>query len=413
MMRVLGITAEYDPIHIGHVHHLNESRRMSRADFCVAVMSGDFTQRGEPAMLSKWVRAEMAVKSGLDLVIELPFVFACGSAPEFAAGAVKTLDALGCVTDISFGSECGDIEIMREIAYLVTEEPPAYKKLIRENLERGRGFPKSRELAVSGILGEDAAKVMVQPNNILGIEYLAALKNLEAEKRINAFTVRRKGTGHNEIGGDDALEEEAEFPSSSMIRKAVLGGSAASRNAVMRFVPKEAEPVLRSHVEEAAESSLVWPFVRAKILQTDTAGIARIAGVTEGIENRLKRFVRTAADYEAYIDDVRSARFSKAAARRMMMHIMMGMTKDDMAAANPEYIRVLAAGPKGRQLLKTIKKEELTKVPVIINVNKTDLRENSRMLRLDMLASDMYGLAAGLDLYSNSDMVRKPYMLEL
>ena len=180
MEKVLGIVAEYNPFHNGHLYHLNESKKQSGADYSVCVMSGNFTQRGDTAIIDKWSRTEMALKNGIDLVIELPVVYSISSAENFAYGSMSVLDKLGIVDTVSFGSEVGDLTILDSIAEILCTEPKEYVSLLNHELSRGISFPKAREKALLMYLNDirKYANVLSNPNNILGIEYLKALKRL-------------------------------------------------------------------------------------------------------------------------------------------------------------------------------------------------------------------------------------------
>ena len=192
-MNVLGIVTEYNPLHNGHIHHLKESLAVSSADAAVCVMSGNFVQRGEPAIVDKWIRAEIALNSGMDLVIELPAVYALSSAELFAFGAIKILDSLGFVSSICFGSETGVLEPLDAVAEILSNEPEEYKVFLKKFLEKGLSYPAARESALNEFFGADMAEVVSSSNNILGIEYLKALKRLNSP--IRAFTIRRIGAG--------------------------------------------------------------------------------------------------------------------------------------------------------------------------------------------------------------------------
>ena len=176
MSNVLGIVSEYNPFHNGHLHHLNESKRITHSDYSIAIMTGNFTQRGEVSIISKWSKTKMAIESGVDLVIELPTLYAISSAENFAQGAVKILNSLGIVDYLSFGSECDDISILNDIATVLCAEPEEYKTLLSHELSKGVSYPKAREKALMMYLNNVRrfANVLSSPNNILGIEYLKA-----------------------------------------------------------------------------------------------------------------------------------------------------------------------------------------------------------------------------------------------
>ena len=214
-MKVVGIVAEYNPFHYGHLYHLQSSRSLTEADCVVVVMSGNYTQRGEPAVVSKWARAEMALLSGADLVIELPVAYAMGSAEYFAYGAVRLLDSLGVVDAMCFGSESGDIEDLQAIASILADEPEEYKDLLKNHLSDGHSFPSARQKALSGYLRgrhgkADLTRLLKSSNNILGIEYLKALLRLDS--KIKPVTISRIGSDYN------STELSGKFSSATSIR---------------------------------------------------------------------------------------------------------------------------------------------------------------------------------------------------
>ena len=213
-MRATGIIAEYNPMHNGHIRHLEKAREAGKADFVVAVMSGDFTQRGEPAIFDKWVRAEMAVNAGIDLAVELPFVYACGSAEYFAEGGVKVLRSLGVIDSLCFGTEEKDLSKLKELAALFSEEPDKYKKALKKHLDLGLSYPKARQLAVNEIM--ECGNILNKPNNILALEYLKALKGMDDIKPISVYRNKTKH-GDSAIDGDEA--------SGSAVRAALLSGN--------------------------------------------------------------------------------------------------------------------------------------------------------------------------------------------
>jgi predicted nucleotidyltransferase len=248
-MRVLGIIAEYNPFHNGHLFHLRESVRLALPDYTVCVMSGDFTQRGEPAMADKWVRAETAVRNGIDLVIELPFAFACNNAEYFAAGAVDILNRLGCVTHLSFGSEAGELDLLLEASEYLAYEEEDLKKSIREFSDKGISYPRARYEAVRKCRGDSCSSVLKSANNILAVEYLKQLRRINSP--MEPITVKRYGTGYLE---KDSFENIA---SATAIRHRLKDGVSADSisgspkgisgdlKRIAEFVPDETFQVLK------------------------------------------------------------------------------------------------------------------------------------------------------------------------
>ena len=221
MSNVLGIIAEYNPFHNGHLYHLNESKRITNSDYSIAIMSGNFTQRGEVSIIDKWSKTQMAIENGIDLVIELPALYAISSAENFASGAIKILNSLDVVDYVSFGSECSDISILQDIANVLCSEPNEYKTLLSHELSKGESFPKAREKALMMYLNNVRrfANVLSYPNNILGIEYLKALQ--KQNSYIKPIAIKRQGTNHN----DNVISPSSKIASASAIEMHVYLGN--------------------------------------------------------------------------------------------------------------------------------------------------------------------------------------------
>lgn len=412
-MRVLGIIAEYNPFHNGHLYQLQKSVDMTEADFVVAVMSGNFTQRGEAAIVSKWTRAEMAIKCGIDLVIELPFVFACNNAEYFAKGAIEILNRLKCVTHLSFGSESGDITMLKKTADFLSFETDDFKNSLKRNLDAGFSYPKARSEAVKAILGEEYANLMVNPNNILAIEYLKQL--LLTKSDIIPVTVKRYAADYHDhtLTGDIA--------SASAIRNAICIKDFNS-DRIKPFIPAEAFKVLLENMNRIDKvhsnhslDELYYNIVVSKILTTNCSDLKEIFSVTEGLENKLKEAIRSSNTLSELKDSIKSKRYTATRISRLLTHISLGLTKSDFhdILENKEYYaHILGFNQKGAQLLKMIKKSDETTLPCITNVNKEsdNLKKCQKLLTYDILASDLYNLLSGRNLYKYSDQLHKPYI---
>ena len=210
-MKIVGLITEYNPFHNGHLYHIQEALRATGADAAVAIMSGNYVQRGAPALMPKHLRARMALEAGVAAVIELPVWCACGSAEYFAAGAVSILDRLGCVDVICFGSECGDVSLLEKAARITAQEPEAYRGLLKEGLRDGLSFPRARQKALSLFLGDDrAGEVLAEPNNILGVEYIKAI--LQQKSSLGFCTIQRRESGYHDMELSDT------YSSASAIR---------------------------------------------------------------------------------------------------------------------------------------------------------------------------------------------------
>lgn len=316
MMRVAGIVAEYHPFHKGHLFHLEQTKK--HCDAVVAVMSGNYMQRGEPALFAKFARAEAAVCCGVDLVLELPFYYASRSADIFAFGGVRTLAALGQVTMLSFGADSPLSEL--------TEQSAASEERIREQLAAGRSYAA----AAGG--GED------RPNNILALAYLRELKRIGMP--MEPFAVQRFGAGH------DADEPSEGTASGSYLRQRLLAGED-----IAPWLPEES---LAVYQREAAEGRAPVTMERAEalLLYTLRQGVSGdIEGMSEGLENRLTEMAQRATSYEEWLTLCKTKRYTMARLRRAAVHCMVGLTKEPLR--EPSYLRVLAANERGRQILRS------------------------------------------------------------
>lgn len=239
MDKILGIISEYNPFHLGHLYHLEKSKAIINPDYTVAVMSGNFTQRGDTAIIDKWSRAEIALKNGIDLVIELPLIYSISSAENFAMGSIKILDSLNMDTTLSFGSECGNLSALQEIANVLATEPPEYLYILNHELSLGVSFPKAREHAILMYLNDirKFANVLSEPNNILGIEYLKSIKNQKSKLKV--ITIKREGSSYNSTILEDT------YPSATAIRQAIINGEN-----VEKFIPTDSYQILQKKIKE-------------------------------------------------------------------------------------------------------------------------------------------------------------------
>ncbi len=336
MQKVAGIVAEYNPFHRGHAYHIAETRSILGADCAVvSVMSGDFVQRGDAAVFDKFTRAEMAVRGGADLVLELPLRWSLSSAEGFARGGVRLLAATGVVTHLSFGSETGDLAPLQRAADGLRD--PALAKRLKSELQRGLSFPAARQRALESVIGADAA-VLSNPNNLLAVEYLRAMRDLGAA--LAPLAIRRVGAGHDAAG-------ESDYPSASWLRERMRAGESVSA-----WVPQlpEAKPVFLDDLEVAVLS-------RLRMLPKEA--FAALPDCSEGLENVLYQAVHSAATLEGILAAAKSKRYPMSRLRRMLLCAALGVQRD----AQAPYLRVLAANEQGRALLHDMRKT--ASLPVI------------------------------------------------
>lgn len=407
-MTVLGLITEYNPFHKGHLYHLEESKRRTGADFVVAVMSGNFVQRGEPAIFDKWTRARSAIECGVDLVLELPFVFACNSAEYFAYGAISILEGLGCVDYISFGSESGDINELSSLAKILVKEPEELKLILKEELTKGRSYGRAWSNALEEFVGEGAAAVIKAPNNILALEYLKRLYKINS--KIKAITIPRKGGDHN------STEITENYASASALRKKYY--ESCSLEGFIDYVPMGSyKAMLPFEGKCNIKTKDLFSVIGTEILKSSPEDLAKIFSVTEGLENKLKSEIRNANDLDELISAVNSKRYAKTKIQRMLMHILLHLdteTMEHILAKRIFYGRVLGITENGAKLLRHIKKNKCSKIPIITNINK-DIREDSllwQLLNFDILATDLFNLTSGNNLYAGADYVVKPERVE-
>lgn len=344
-MTVAGIIAEYNPFHTGHARQIEETRRRLGEEMAVAaVMSGNWVQQAGCAIADKWTRARLALLGGADLVLELPTVWAVSSAETFARGAVSILDAAGVVDVLSFGSECGDVEALREAAACLDSE--AYRVELGRFLKEGLSFAAARQKAVQELLGYKA-ELLSGPNNNLGIEYIRAIN--DRKSGIRPITVHRRGAAHNSLSG----EAPPQFVSATQLRLDIERGNW-----------ERAEPYLvsggRSLLEGAAEDLPSLKRVERAMLsrvRTMTAAdwsLLPDAGAEEGLARRLEQAGRQAVSMEEFFRRAKTKRYSHARLRRLSLWAYLGLTGEDRPKA-PPYLRVLGFNDRGREVLREMK----------------------------------------------------------
>lgn len=350
-MSVIGIVGEYNPFHYGHKHHIAETKRLLGEDCpVVCAMSGDFIQRGEAAVYSKFARAEAAVRSGVDLVLELPPAWALSSAEGFARGAVGLLGSIGVVTHLSFGSECGEVEPLETLAEILLD--PLIGADIRRELEAQEGIPfaAARQRAVAKRAGELSGQLET-PNNILAVEYIKAV--YEQGLSIKPVTVQRFGSGHDKIS-------ESGHKSAAEIRRALANGadiSASVPGSAYEIYRREDKlgrgPVLMENLESAMIS---------RLRMLPDSAFAALPDAGEGLNNRLARAAREESGLDAVIAAAKSKRYALSRIRRMVMCAVLGISAD-MSRETPPYARVLAANARGCALLREM--DGKARIPVI------------------------------------------------
>ena len=326
MNNVLGIICEYNPFHNGHLYHLNEAKKVTNSDYSVAIISGNFAQRGEPSIVSKWAKTEMALKCGVDLVLELPVIYSISSAENFAYGATKILDSLDIVDYLAFGSECGDITILDDIVQVLIEEPKAYRTLLSHELSTGVSYPKAREKALLMYLANMRrfANVLSSPNNILGIEYLKALK--KQNSIIQPVTIKRQESDHN----NNMFTSSSRFASGSAIRSACLSTNIDN---LQKYMPEDSFYLLEDCLKKGncvKDLSCFDKEILYTLRKMSTSEIANLPDVSEGLEYAIKNAANSCNSVVELLTLIDTKRYTKTRLQRIFLYAILGITKDDI-----------------------------------------------------------------------------------
>ena len=406
MSKVLGIIAEYNPFHNGHLYHLQKSLHDTGSSYSIAVISGNFTQRGSTSLVDKWTKTEIALKNGIDLVIELPLLYSISSAENFAEGAIKIFDSLKVVDYISFGSESGDISTLNTVADILYKEPREYKNILSHELGKGLSFPKARENALLMYLKDirKFSSVLSSPNNILGIEYLKALK--KHKSNITPVTVERFDSNYNDTS------YTGNIASATAIRNIVKNGSF---DILRKVVPESTYSILLDNVKIGHIIPDLSVFEREIIYllrKMSIAEIAELPDVGEGLENAIKNTANSCNSIVEFLNIIKSKRYTNTRLQRILLYTLLGITKKDIALSKKltPYIRVLGFNDKGKYLISEISKAN-PKLEIITSVKKymdTSNNKNSKyMLEKDIWATNVYTIGFEYDSWNNLDYTHK------
>ncbi|MFA6941947.1 MAG: nucleotidyltransferase [Clostridiaceae bacterium] len=356
-MKVCGIISEYNPFHNGHKFQIDKTRDITRSSVFVAVMSGNFTQRGEAAAIDKWNRAKSALSCGINLVIELPVLYSVSSAEIFSFGGVSLLNSLNVIDYISFGSESGDIISLQKIAEVLSTETEDYKAKLKEELDKGLPFHKSRENALSDLLDENLLREMSNPNNILGIEYMKSLIRLNS--KIKPVTIKRIGAGFNQLN----ITEN--YSSASGIRKVLYDNQ--SIDLIKNNMPEKAFNMLNDLKRRGysfTDMDKIIPYIRYK-LYMNCNGIKNIPEVIEGLDRKIIKEIDKNS-FDELVMAVKSKRYTYTRIARILTQYFIGFENYDIKAMRKKpcpYARILGADEKGRKLIRLIK--EKSSIPII------------------------------------------------
>lgn len=402
MSKVLGIISEYNPFHNGHLYHLEQSKKLSGCDYTVAVISGNFTQRGSTSLVDKWEKTRMALANGVDLVIELPVLYSISSAENFADGSIKILNSLGIVDTLSFGAETSDIAVLSKIADVLTVEPTEYKNILSHELKKGLSFPKARENALLMYLGDirKYSGVLSSPNNILGIEYLKALKKYKSN--INPICIKRIESDYNSINFSYNIA------SATAIRNLVKN---KSFDIIKDLVPESTYSILIDNVQNGhivEDLSIFEKEIIYVLRKMSIEEISNLPDVSEGLEYSIKKAADSCNSIVELLNLVKSKRYTSTRIQRILLYALLGITKKDMQVSKTTkpYVRILGFNNFGKTLLSEIARNN-PKLNIITSVKKfTDSNSNKNfnlLLNKDIFATNVYTIGFEYDSINNLD----------
>lgn len=404
-MKIVGLITEYNPFHNGHLYHIEKAKEITKADAVIVVMSGNYVQRGAPAIMPKHLRAEVALEAGVDIVLELPVCYATGSAEYFAAGAISLFDQLNCVDSICFGSECGDYGLLERIAHIVADEPGEYKFSLQEALRKGISFPRARQMALKNYLKDDALDdILEQPNNILGIEYIKAL--YKSHSSIQSYTIKRMVSGYHDehltgtYSSASAIRKLLDYASHSVHLEGDGMFDEPALSEVLTRLEDQVPPSCIRMLEEMHRSR--YPIyandfsllLKYKLLTESRDSLVKYKDITDDLANRIMNHANDFITFDQFCDLLKTRDMTYTRISRSLFHILLNITNEDMICYQEkgycQYAHILGFRKDAGKLLSHLKKNSqvplITKLTQIENLNDTGLA----MLEKDIFASNLY-----------------------
>lgn len=406
-MKISGIVVEYNPLHNGHLYHINKTKECTNSDLIIAVMSGNFNQRGIPSIIDKWTKTKTALDNGVDIVFELPTVYSLSSAEFFSFGAISLLNSLDVVDSICFGSESGNIDFLDETAQLLVSEPPYFKKLLKEQLNKGLAFPKARAKALNHYLEknsdyplEELNNQLNSSNNILGVEYIKSLKKLNSS--IEPYTIQRQGGSYNSTTLD------SNFSSATSIRNALKTSTSLSDlkthmplNVVEQFIR------LKNMGYTFPFDYMMYDHIRYKAMMDYKNMFELLPDVSEGLHNKMLSTIKECTTYDECITKVKSKRYAYTRLSRILCQYFLNFYDYDIATLRKmpcPYARLLGFNENGKSILKSIKNN--SNIPIYSKIPK----EINETLAIDLKATEGYSILNPSIRY-NEDLLTSPIML--
>ena len=393
-MNVSGVITEYNPFHNGHKYQLEEIKKRTNADYIIVAMSGDFVQRGEPAIMDKYTRCAFTLENGADLVLEIPVVYTCSSAEHFARGGVNLLASTGVVTNLCFGVETDIIDALSSIARLLIEEPPVYKETLTGLLSKGYSYPKARCMAISDYFSEAddiMSDIINQPNNILGIEYIKNI--IKYHNNITPIPIKRQGQGYHSKTIDSPLA------SASAIRKYLYNDSAKNKDMLSTFLP---DNTLNKLMEYENKYGFIYAneisgLLHYKLLLNKKEGFTDFLDCNEELSNKIKNNIINYKNFSQFCELLKSKNYTYSRISRVLLHILLEIKDSNVNYPefldNAPYLRVLGFKKDSSALLSQIKKEATAPLISKMADASNHLNESGKILiDKDIFAADIYNL---------------------
>lgn len=386
-MKLVGLITEYNPFHNGHQYHLEKALETANADAAIVVMSGNYVQRGTPAVMPKHLRTEAALKSGAAVVLELPVCYASGSAESFALGAISLLDLLGCVDAVCFGTESGELTSLKKIAEILSDEPDRYREILQKYLKDGYSFPAARQNALLEYTGNpELSSCLSHPNNILGVEYLKALYLINS--KMAPFTIKRRESNYHDT------ELGASYSSATAIRK--LFAETDFVSLLKSQVPDSCIPLLRENYwlrypVEANDFSLLLKY---RLLTLDAADLISYVDVTQDLANRIFKNRNQFIHFEQFCDLLKTRELTYTRISRALLHILLDIRKTDLSEYRENnfhgYAHILGFRKDCTDVLSIMKKKSA--IPLLTKLTAVSELDDfaKKMLTQDISASDLY-----------------------
>ncbi|QIZ07343.1 nucleotidyltransferase [Priestia megaterium] len=396
-MKSVGLIVEYNPFHNGHAFHLQASKEAAEADVVIAVMSGNFLQRGEPALVSKWQRTKMALLNGVDIVFELPYRFATQKAETFANGAVSILDAVGCES-LCFGSESGDLSSFIQTIDYLKDQQNSFNENIKWHLDTGVSYPKALSLAFKQLPNANNYLDLAKPNNILGLEYIKAIQRQKSS--VIPMTIPRKNADYH-----DEHFASATIASATSIRKAIFTDN-ASQAEINQYVPEQTKLLLKDYVQQFQgfhQWENYWSYLQFRLIHSSPSELREIYEMEEGLENRLQAAALVTDNFHKFMQQIKTKRYTWTRLQRLCVHILTNTKKEEMTrhSEKASYLRLLGMTSIGREYLN--KKKSHLSLPLISKLASFKEKE----INLDIKAARIYSL--GIPSHLKNKMLRQEF----